>query len=141
VEWQAGVQLSWSIFSGGGRSAAIRRAEADVFAAESDLAEIALDVETRIDAAMTAIESADARVEALEASVGQWEELVRIEALALEAGAGTQRDLLEAEAGLFQARAGHVGARSDAVMARVSLAGARGVLDRRWITDMMGESE
>ncbi len=87
------------------------------------------------------IEAADARFTALQASLRQWEELVRIELLALEAGAGTQRDLLEAEAGLFQARAGHVGARSDAVMARVRLAGASGVLDRRWIMDMMGESE
>ena len=48
----------------------------------------------------------------LTAAVEQWDELVRIERLALDAGAGTQRDLLDAESGRYQARAGLVEARS-----------------------------
>lgn len=139
-EWQAGVSLSWDIFAGGGRSASIRRADADVRAAESDVAAVELEIETAVDAARTAIEAADARVDALDASVEQWQELVRIEALALDAGAGTQRDLLEAEAGLYQARAGRVEATSEAFLARLRLAAAEGVLDRNWITQMSGGS-
>jgi outer membrane protein len=139
-EWQAGVTLSWDIFFGGARSAAIRRSEADVRAAESDLAAIELEVATAVDAARTSIAAADARVVALDASVAQWDELVRIEALALEAGAGTQRDLLDAEAGLYQARAGLVEARAEAFMARVRLASAEGRLDLHWIMQMSGGS-
>jgi len=139
-EWQAGIALSWDIFSGGGRSASIRRADADVRAAESELAAVELEVETSLDAARTAIEAADARVETLSASVQQWEELVRIEALGLEAGAGTQRDLLEAQAGLYQARAGRVEATTEAFLARVRLAAGEGTLDRNWIMQMSGGS-
>jgi outer membrane protein len=139
-EWQAGMSLSWDIFSGGARSASIRRSAADVRAAESDLAAIELEVATAVDAARTSIEAADARVRALGASVSQWQELVRIEALALEAGASTQRDLLDAQAGLYQARAGHVEATAEAFLARVRLAAAEGRLDRNWIRQMSGGS-
>ncbi len=139
-EWQAGISLSWELFSGGARAAGIRRAEADVRTAESELEAVELEVETVTDAARTSIESADARVDALTASVGQWEELVRIERLALEAGAGTQRDLLDAEAGLFQARAGLVDATAEAFLARVRLAAAEGRLDRNWISQRSGGS-
>jgi outer membrane protein TolC len=139
-EWQAGVSLTWDIFSGGARSATVRQAEAELRAAESELASIELDVATAVDAARTSTEAADARVGALTASVEQWEELVRIEGLALEAGAGTQRDLLDAEAGLYQARAGLVEATSEAFLARVRLAGAEGRLDRTWIVQMSGGS-
>ena len=139
-EWQAGIALSWEIFSGGSRSASIRRAQADLRAAESEIASVELEIATAADAAQTSMEAADARVDALTASVGQWEELVRIERLALEAGAGTQRDLLDAEAGLYQARAGLVEARAEAFLARVRLADAAGRLDRNWIMQMSGGS-
>ncbi len=132
-EWQVGAQLSWTLFSGGGRRASVRRAEADLRAAEADVAMRALEVDAARDAARTAIESADARVAALETSVAQWEELLRVEQLALEAGAGTQRDLLEAQAGLFNARAGRSQAYADAAVARVRLAAADGSLTTEWI--------
>jgi outer membrane protein len=139
-EWQAGVRLSWGLFSGGARRSSIRRAEAELSAAEHDREAIALELATSEDAARTALESADARVTALAASVGQWEELVRIETLALDAGSGTQRDLLDAQAGLYQARAGHVQATVQAFLARVRLAAAQGRLDRSWILDPRGDS-
>jgi outer membrane protein len=139
-EWQAGIALSWEIFSGGSRAASVRRAEADLRVAESDLAAVRLDVATAVDAGRTSITSADARVDALAASVEQWEELVRIERLALGAGAGTQRDLLDAESGLYQARAGLVEAHAEAFLARIRLAEAEGRLDREWIMEMSGGS-
>ena len=132
-EWQAGVQLSWSVFNGGARSAAIRRADADLRAARGDLAVAELQAANATDVARTAIAEADARVEALGAAVEQWTEVARIEALALEAGSGVQNDLLRAEASLFEARAGHARAGYDAVLARVALAHATGELTMEWL--------
>jgi outer membrane protein len=137
VEWRSGVELSWPMFTGGARSASVRRAAADVDAARAELEAARRRVDQEIDAAATAIVEADARVEALEAAVAQWEEVARIEALALEAGSGEQRDLLRAQAGLFEARAGLAVARQDASLARVRAARAEGVLSRDWIMEAM----
>ncbi len=132
-EWQAGVQLSWPLFTGGARSASVRRAEARLQAIRAEFDEAELDAARAVDAAQAAVLEADARVEALEASVAQWTEVARIEALALDAGSGVQADLLRAQARRFQASAGLARARSDAVLARVSLARAHGTLDTRWL--------
>ena len=137
AEWQAGLQVSWPVFTGGAGSAAIRRAEADLRATRSDLSATELQLAGQTDAAATAVLEADERTLALETSVTQWEEVTRIEALALEAGVGVQSDLLRAQAGLFQARAGYARARYDAVIARVSLARAQGVLDRNWLNNSL----
>ncbi|MDH3271774.1 MAG: TolC family protein, partial [Gemmatimonadota bacterium] len=137
LEWQAGVQLSWSVFNGGARSAAIRRADADLRAARSELDLAELNVAAEEDAADAAITEADARAEALEAAVRQWTEVARIEALALDVGSGVQSDLLRAQASLFNAQAGYARARYDAVLARVSRARAQGVLDIQWVEEAL----
>ncbi len=137
LEWQAGLQVSWPLFTGGARSAAVRRAAAEVLAAELELEATRLQVEQTADAASTAVVEADARAEALALAVTQWEEVARIEALALAAGSGVQHDLLRAEAGLFGARAGHAAARYEAIVARARLARARGTLDSAWITEAL----
>jgi len=137
AEWQAGLQVSWSLFSGGSRGASVRRAEAELSAARSDLDAARLQVDQAVDAARTAVVEADARADALELGVEQWEEVARIEALALEAGSGVQADLLRAQAGLFQARAGHAQARYDAVLSRIRLARAQGTLDRDWMDEAL----
>jgi outer membrane protein TolC len=98
---------------------------------------VELEVQGAIDAATTAVTEADARADALEAAVAQWAEVARIEALALEVGAGVQRDLLGARAGLFKAQAGHARARYDATLARVSLARAQGTLDPTWLNEAL----
>lgn len=137
LEWQAGVQLSWPLFTGGARSASVRRAEAALREARAELRLVELEVEGAVDAAATAVTEAEARTEALEASVTQWAEVARIEALALEAGSGVQSDLLRAQAGLFEARGGLARARSDAAVARVRLARTRGTLDTTWIDETL----
>ena len=133
TEWQTGIRLSWPVFTGGIRGASVRRANAELRAAESELATILLAVDAETDAAESGVLEADERAAALGSSIAQWEEIARIEALALEAGAGVQSDLLRAQAGLFRARAGHAQARYDAVLARVELARAQGVLSREWL--------
>jgi len=137
VEWQAGVQVSWPLFTGGARSASVRQAEAELSAARSDLDAARLQVAQAVDVAETSVIEADARAEALSLAVVQWEEVARIEALALEAGSGVQGDLLRAQAGLFQARAGYIRARYDTVLSRVRLARAEGTLDRSWMDEAL----
>ena len=137
VEWRAGIEVSWPMFTGGARSASVRRAASELDAARGELGAMRLQVEQEIDVALTAVLEADARTEALGAAVAQWEEVARIEALALEAGSGEQRDLLRAEAGLFQARAGHARARQSSVLTRVQLARAEGVLSRAWMDESL----
>lgn len=133
LEWQAGVEVSWPLFTGGARASSVRRSEAEVREAGERLALAELGVGEAMDAALAAVREADARAEALAASVRQWEEVVRIEALSLESGAGVQRDFLRAQASLFLARAGQARARHDAILARVRLARAQGTLNRAWI--------
>jgi outer membrane protein TolC len=125
------------MFTGGARSASVRRAASELDAARGDLGAVRLEVAQEIDAAVTAVLEADARMQALGAAVAQWEEVARIEVLALEAGSGEQRDLLRAQAGLFQARAGQARARQDAILARVQLARAEGVLTRTWVSESL----
>ena len=137
LEWRAGLEVSWPVFTGGGRSASVRRAVSEVAAARGELDAVRLQVAQEIDAAETSVVEADARLTALDAAIAQWEEVARIETLALAAGSGEQRDLLAAEAGLFQARAGRARARQDALLARVGLARAEGVLSRAWINESM----
>ncbi len=133
AEWQAGLKVSWPLFTGGARRAAIRQARAGVRTAKASLRLVELQNQQAIDAADAAVVEADARTEALQASVRQWQEVARIEALSLAEGSGVQSDLLRAQAGLFQARAGFARARYDAVLARVRLARAQGSLDRKWM--------
>ncbi len=139
-EWQAGIQMSWAVFSGGARRSSIRGAQAELLSAESELAAMRLQVDQETDEARSAIEAADARRDAFAVSVRQWEELARIERLSVEAGTGVQSDLLRAEAGLFQARAAYTNARYEAVLARVRLARTQGVLDRTWLNEALETS-
>jgi outer membrane protein TolC len=133
AEWQVGVAVSWPLFTGGARSALIRRTEAELSAARRETEAVTRSIDTAIDAARSAIIEADARTEALDASVSQWTEVARIEALALDTGAGTQSDLLAAEASLFRARAGLAEATYARLLARVRLARALGRLDLDWL--------
>jgi len=133
AEWQAGIKVSWPIFTGGARSASIQRAEADRRAAENQLRLTQLQVDNASDMAQASLVESVSRADALEAAVSQWEEVARIEALRVQEGAGVQADLLRAEAGLFRARAGFAQARYDAVLARVRLARAKGTLNTTWM--------
>ncbi|MEX0837062.1 MAG: TolC family protein [Gemmatimonadota bacterium] len=133
AEWQVGVAVSWPLFTGGARSALIRRTEAELSAARRETEAVARSIDAAIDAARSAIVEADARSEALDASVRQWTEVAPIEAHALDTGAGTQSDLLTAEASLFRARAGLAEARYARLLARVQLARALGRLDLDWL--------
>jgi outer membrane protein len=136
-EWQAGVQLSYPLFTGGARGHAVAEARAEADAARASARLSARAVMDAVDEALLAYRSFLARSEALEAAVRQSEEVVRIEALALRAGAGVQTDYLRAEADLFEARAALAEATYATVDARVKLARATGELTMDWLLRVM----
>jgi outer membrane protein len=132
-EWQATFQLSYPVFTGGRRTNVIRRAEAEERRATESLRLVELQMESRIDQALAAVQETGARKEALAAAAEQSQEVARIEHLALEAGAGVQTDYLTAEAELFRARAALTQARHGEIAAAVQLARAMGDLSVTWL--------
>lgn len=132
-EWQAGLRLEYPLFTGGARSGEQDRARAGVRAAEAELRRIRRELDRAVDAARSAEAEAVARVGSLSVAEARFEELARVEALALEEGVGVQRDFLRAQAGLLEARAGLARARRAVVLARTHLARALGLLSPEWI--------
>jgi outer membrane protein TolC len=136
-EWQGTLQLSYPIFVGGARKGAAERARAEERQAAEALRLAELNLEDEAESAVSVVKEAQALRVALEVSVAQNEEVARIEALALEAGAGVQTDFLKAQADLFQARASLAQARHGEVLARIRLARVRGALTPGWIQENM----
>jgi outer membrane protein TolC len=140
AEWNAGVVLSWPLFTGGANAGALSRADANARAVSEQVDLKDLEVRAAADRALSAIDEADARVAALERAVASQTEVVRIERLSIETGSGTQTDYLAAEAGLLSAQAGLIEARHAAINARVALARLTGILEEEWISSNL-ESE
>ncbi len=133
TEWNVGIALAYPLFTGGARANAVSRASAEARAAreESRLAE--LRTEEAVDRALNAALETQALVDALTRAVRYQTEVVRIEQLSLEAGAGTQTDYLRAEADVARARALLVEARHAEIAARVELARVVGELTPGWL--------
>lgn len=140
-EWQAGVRVSYPLFTGGARSAGLERARAEAEAARAEHRLAAQGVADAVDAALLAYRSAGSRVRALEAAVAQSAEVARIEALALASGSGVQTDYLRAEAELLEARSALAEARHAVVEARVRLAQVTGSLTPEWLAQMTEGTE
>jgi outer membrane protein len=132
-EWQGGAQLSYPIYTGGAREAAIDRASAETRVADAELSLGRRRIAEAVDRAMTAVRATGARVAALESAVTQSEEVTRIDQLALQVGAGVQSDYLNAEASLFRMRAALTDARAAEVLARIELARISGDLTTEWL--------
>jgi outer membrane protein TolC len=92
-------------------------------------------VEEGVEEALAAMVETRARREALERAAAQAEEVARIEAMALEVGAGVQTDFLRAQAELFQSRAALAQARHGEVLAGLQLARVTGELTLSWIQE------
>jgi outer membrane protein len=138
-EWSASAQVSYPVFTGGARQRAVDRASSEAQAARAELRSVLREVEDGVDAALAWYRTAVARVAALEAAEAQSAEIARIEALALEAGAGVQTDYLRAEADLLTTRASLAEARHGAMEARVRLARVTGGLDLARVLDLLVE--
>ncbi|UCF20189.1 MAG: TolC family protein [Gemmatimonadota bacterium] len=133
TEWNVGLALSYPIFTGGARSSAVGRASAELRRAQEQLRLAELQTTEAVDQALSAARETNALVEALGRAVEHQTEVVRIEQLSLEAGAGTQTDYLRAEADLARARSLLVQARHAEIAARVELARVTGELTVEWL--------
>ena len=80
---------------------------------------------------------AEARVQALASAALRFDELARVEALALVEGSGVQADYLRALAGLHGAQVGLADARRAVVLARARLARTQGRLDEAWTRNQL----
>jgi outer membrane protein TolC len=136
-EWQGSVQVSFPLFTGGAREAERQRAEAEERKASEALRRIELEVEEGVEEALALVVESRARREALERAVEQAEEVARIEALALEVGAGVQTDFLRAQAEFFHSQAALTEARHGEAMAGIRLARVMGDLTLEWVRETM----
>ncbi len=137
--WNAGLQLSYPIFTGFSRSHAIRRNEAAARAAAEQLRAAKQAAEQSVDAALATVTAARATVEALVTAVAQSAEVERIQLLSLQVGSGTETDYLDAEATLLSNRARLVEARNAEITARIELARVTGQLTPDWLTRMVSQ--
>ena len=128
-EWNLGVQMRFSIFDAGATAARVARATAAAAAAERQLAAARLESGVALDRAIDELARSNAVVESLRVAVARFEEVVRVELLRLENGAGVQTDYLRAEADLVAARANLAAATYAASLAEMSIARITGTLD------------
>lgn len=140
-EWNAGLQLSMNLFTGGAIRAGVRRAEAAARGAAEQRRMAELQLGQDLDRARAAVAEAHAQVRSLEQAAASLAEVARIERVALAAGSGTQTDYLRAEADLLAARAHRVEARHREIAARVELARVTGQLDLAWLSRNLGAPE
>jgi outer membrane protein TolC len=137
AEWQAGLKLTYALFSGGARSHAVAAADARAALARERYELARLESANRLDAVLTEVRALEARVAATARAAEHLDEVVRIEGLALETGAGTQTDFLRAEAQRHEARAQLVEARHAHIAALVDLARATGDLSAAWLAERL----
>lgn len=138
-EWNVGLRLAWPLFTGGAVGKGVERARATRAGTQAGLALAELQVRDELDRAWNAHAEARARMASLEAAVAATGEVVRIQQLLVQTGAGTESDYLNAEADLLEARAALSNARHGALGAQVELARVSGRLSREWIDLHIGE--
>jgi outer membrane protein TolC len=131
--WNVGFVLSYPLFTGGARSKEVAQARATAEAVGEEFRLTELRVSEGVDRALNLALETDALVESLTRAVTHQAEVVRIEQLSLDAGAGTQTDYLRAEADLTRARALLVEAQHAEIAAWVELARVTGELTPEWL--------
>ena len=132
-EWQAGVGISYPIYTGGQRNGAIDRARADAVSATESRRLAEANVASGVDRAIATVIETHASVEALKVADEQSLAVAEIERTSLEVGSGTQTDYLEALALALQARSQLIQARHTEIAARIELARVTGVLTPDWL--------
>jgi outer membrane protein TolC len=138
TDWSAALRLSFRLFDGGESRSRLAAAEAAATVAEERLRLAGIEVSERVDRAYAGWTEARARAESLGKAGERFAEVVRIQKLLLESGAGTQIDYLGAQADLLAARADLAAAVRAMLVARVALAHAAGELDLSWLRTNLG---
>lgn len=137
AEWQAGVSLSYSPYTGGQRGAAIARADADAAIATEQRRLVELNAAEAVDRALASLTEARARLAALEVALTQTLAVADVERTALEVGSGTQTDYLDALADVVRERSALSEARHALLAAAVELARVTGDLTMDWVERML----
>jgi outer membrane protein len=135
AEWNAGLLFTVPLFDLGATRSRIARAEAAQRAAEEQVRSAEVQVREEVDRAAAAAAEAEARIASLGTAVERFAEVVRVQKLLLDEGAGTQTDYLNAEADLLAARASLADANHAAILARIDLARAAGRLTPEWLRE------
>jgi outer membrane protein len=141
AEWQAGLGISWALWTGGSRSGLIRRAEAEQRLASERQRLASYAIASGLDRALASLRESEERLVALRSATRQSEEVAHIERTALDIGSGTQTDYLEAEAVLLGSRANLIEATHAALLARVDLARITGDLSLEWLARTLENRE
>lgn len=136
-EWQAGVRAGYPISVGGTRRATADRTRSALDAADADIEALVWRVNRAVDDALAVARSSAARAEALAVAATQAEAVVRIERLALDAGAGTQTEWLVATATLLATRTALIEARQSEAAARITLARLTGSLSAETLRTLL----
>jgi len=132
-EWQAGIGVSYPLYTGGQRAGAIDRAEADAQSAAQQLRLARFNVAQNVDRAIAAVTEAHERVIALGSAALSSDTVAAIERTSLEIGSGTQTDYLEALSFALQARSQLIEARHTEIAAHIELARVTGDLSPAWL--------
>lgn len=133
AEWQAGIGISYPLYTGGQREALIDRADADQRVAHELLRLAQLNAALSVDRAIASVIEARSRVDALRSAVAQSDTVATIERTSLDVGSGTQTDYLDALAQALSARSAWIEARHAEIAARIELARINGELTPEWI--------
>ena len=133
AEWQAGLGVSYALYTGGQRASQVARADADARAASEQLRLARLNTTQNIERALASIGEAHARVDALRSAVAQSDTVASIELTSINVGSGTQTDYLDALSQALTARSSLIEARHAEIAARIELARVAGELSPDWL--------
>ena len=124
--WNAGAQLTWSIFDGALTAGKVTQAKALYQKSQTDLVNQSRQIELAVRTAYSDFIQAKETLESQAKVQEQADEALREANARAEAGTGTQLDVLDAETSLTQARTTQILAQHDYVAARARLERAIG---------------
>jgi outer membrane protein TolC len=124
--WNAGGQLTWSLFDGALTVGKVKQANADFDKSRTELDDRSRQIELDVRTAYSDFIEAQEVLESQHKVQEQAEESLREANARFDAGTGTQLDVLDAETSLTQARTTQVQAQHDYAAARARLERAIG---------------
>lgn len=141
ADWSVGAQVSFPLFDGGRRRAEIRAAQAQMEAVRLEREQMRLRIQREVRTAMANLDSARARVLALETSVEESERILRDERLKFEAGRSVINFVLDAESALLANQSQLAEARRSLSIAELALEISTGQLDPSRIPGQNGQGD
>jgi outer membrane protein len=102
--WSVGLNLSWTMFDGGGLVGKYQESQANLDASRARLKASELDIIQNVEQAEISAEEAQERIQATQAAVASAEENFRLAQGRFDAGVGTILELTDAQLALTQAQ-------------------------------------